>query len=300
MAHLDHCACYVKCFLSACAVNRPPSANQNAGEGRRFTLFLSFLAITLVAPLRPPCHPASCFALLLCCHIFALAHLKDWCKLAGVLRPLLVAGNEKLSQTVFHFDLPAIRTCPGRSRLCSRVCYATRNRYQYPQVQERLQWALEQSKRKDFVDRMVDELYRKGIILMRWHCSGDVYSPTYARKMLEVIGRSPHTTFWTYSRSWRAKAIFPILKAISLMPNMSLWFSVDSETGYPAEVPDGVRIAFMQVQEDDDAEQADLVFLNHPLRKRVPLNVLDKVCPTETPEGKAKGVTCATCQLCFT
>jgi Gene product 88 len=219
--------------------------------------------------------------------------------LGSVLRPLLVMGNDKLSASVFHFDLPAVRTCPGRSQLCSRICYAKKNRYRYPQVKERLNWAFEQSKRNDFADRMVDELYRKGVVLMRFHCSGDIYSPAYARKMLEVIGRSPHCTFWAYTRSWRVPAIFPILKAISMMPNMSLWFSVDAETDYPNEVPDGVRIAYMQAFEDDPSEDADLVFLNHPLRRRVPLGVLDRVCPSETPEGVRKGVTCATCAKCF-
>ena len=34
------------------------------------------------------------------------------------------------------------------------------------------------------------------------------------------------------------KTIYPILKAISLMPNMKLWLSVDSETGMPPELPD--------------------------------------------------------------
>jgi hypothetical protein len=113
----------------------------------------------------------------------------------------------------------------------------------FPQVQERLSWNHEQSKRPDFVDRMVEELYRKGVLLMRWHCAGDVYSPTYGRKMLEVIGRSEHTTFWFYTRSWCVPTIFPILKAISFLPNCKVWFSADWETGFPPEVLENVRVA---------------------------------------------------------
>lgn len=112
------------------------------------------------------------------------------------IRGLLVAGNDKLSEQAFHFDLPAGRTCPGKSRLCHGRCYARRGRFVFPQVIERLRWCYEQSKRSDFVDILSDELYRKGVILMRWHCAGDIYSPSYARKMLEVIGRSSHTKFW--------------------------------------------------------------------------------------------------------
>ena len=44
-------------------------------------------------------------------------------------------------------------------------------------MQERLRWSYEQSKRGDFVRRMSDELYRKGVLLMRFHVSGDIYSP---------------------------------------------------------------------------------------------------------------------------
>jgi hypothetical protein len=151
-----------------------------------------------------------------------------------IVRPLLVAGNDKLAPSVMHFDRPAGVTCPGKSRLCYSRCYARRNRFAYPQVKERLLWSYEQSKRGDFVERMSDELYRKGILLMRWHVSGDIYSPAYARKILEIVGRSLHTTFWLYTRSWRVKTIFPLVKALSLMPNMKLWLSADADTGYPA------------------------------------------------------------------
>jgi hypothetical protein len=220
--------------------------------------------------------------------------------LTKVVRSLLLMGNEKLSQSIAHFDIPAGKTCPGKSKLCYGRCYARKSRFTFPQVKERLRWSYEQSQRGDFVDRIVDELYRKGITLMRWHVSGDIYSPSYARKMLEVIGRSSHTQFWAYTRSWRVPTIFPLLKAISLMPNMKLWLSVDRETGHPPEVPAHARVAYMQTEAWEDVEAADLVFLDRPVQKvRLPLEVLSKVCPTDTAEGKQKGVTCATCQTCF-
>jgi hypothetical protein len=117
--------------------------------------------------------------------------------------------------------------------------------------------------------------------------------------MLEVIGRSQHTTFWAYTRSWRVKTIYPILKAMSFMPNMKLWFSADAEM-MPEEVPDGVRVAYMQTEPFEDVGNADLVFLDPPIRRQpIPLGLIPKVCPTETPDGKARGVSCATCRTCF-
>jgi hypothetical protein len=217
-----------------------------------------------------------------------------------VIRSLLTQGNEKLSQGVFHFDVPAKVTCPGRSKLCTQHCYALRKRFLFPQVVERLEWNYKQSKRGDFVDRMTDELYRKGVLLMRWHVAGDVYSPAYARKMLEIIGRSSHTTFWFYTRSWRVPTIFPLLKAISIMPNAKVWFSADAETGYPAELPENVRVAWMTTDVEEDTQEADLVFLLPSIRKQlIPLPMAAKVCPTETPLGEAKGTTCATCRICW-
>jgi hypothetical protein len=216
-----------------------------------------------------------------------------------IRRGLLVAGNEKLSEQVHHFDLPASVTCPGKSRLCYRRCYARRGRFAFPQIAERLKYCYEQSKLDDFVSRMVDELYRKGVLLMRWHVAGDIYSPGYARKIVDVVEQSPHATFWMYSRSWRVPTILPILHELSALPNMKLWLSADAETGYPDDVPEGARVAWMAVKAGEDVGNADLVFLDHPLRKVVPLEMLERTCPTETPAGKEKGTTCSTCQYCW-
>ena len=214
------------------------------------------------------------------------------------VRGLLVEGNSKLAQSIWHFDTPAVKTCPGRSKLCTSACYATRGRFRYPQVVERLAWCFDQAKRADFVDRMVDELYRKGVLVCRWHIAGDIFSPAYARKMFEVMEASPQCSFFAYSRSWRIKAIEPHLRAMSFLPNFRLWYSADQETGMPPDVPEGVRVAWMQTELDNEPAEADLVFRLHRLRK-LPLPRTVMTCPTETPEGKEKGTTCSTCQVCF-
>lgn len=214
------------------------------------------------------------------------------------IRGLLTAGNEKLSAGVWHFDLPAVSTCPGRSAMCTSRCYARRGRFAFPQVKERFAWNYAQSKRDDFADRMVRELYRKGVILMRFHVSGDIFSPGYAKKVLDIIRRSEHCTFWFYTRSWRVPAILPVLREISALSNCKVWLSADAETGYPTDVPEGARVAWMQTEEEDGCEDADLVFLDRPLRKFE--LTLANVCPAETPKGKEKGTTCATCRKCWT
>ena len=214
----------------------------------------------------------------------------------AVIRGLIVQSNQKLGGSVFHFDLPAVSTCPGKTNLCSSACYATKGRYVFPQVQDRLAYNLAQSKRKDFVPRLVSELYRKGVILMRWHCSGDVYSPSYARKMLAAVKASPQVAFWLYSRSYRIPAIAEVLWELAGCENLSLWLSADDETGYPPVVPQGVRVAWMQT--DEAPEKADLVFATREARKQPGKINLATLCVTETAEGKAAGTTCSTCRMC--
>lgn len=217
--------------------------------------------------------------------------------MTATARGLLVQSNEKLGGSAFHFDLPPVRTCPGRSKLCEGVCYAQTGRFRFPQVRERLEWAFEQSRRADFVGRMVDELYRKGVLLMRWHVAGDFYSPDYCKKARAVVEALSGVRFWAYTRSWRVPKLADILWGIAELDNFALWLSADDETGYPPYVPDGVRVAWMQT--DESPEQADLVFATREVRKQPARINLDLLCPTETDAGMRAGTTCSSCQYCF-
>ena len=213
---------------------------------------------------------------------------------------LLVMGNEKLSASVAHFDIPPIVSCPGRSTLCAARCYARRGLFVLPQVKARHRWAFEQTKRPDFVGRMADELFRSAVLLMRWHVAGDIYSPGYCRKIASVVEQSPHTLHWAYARSWRIPQIAKVLRKLARLPNMQLWYSCDAETGKPRRVPHGVRVAWMLIREGEAVPKgSDLVFLDHPLRKgAIELPTVAPVCPQEIA-GNPRGITCATCQLCW-
>ncbi len=85
----------------------------------------------------------------------------------GIVRPLLLVGNEKLGMSIFQWSIPPIKTCPGRTPACERVCYATTGHFLFAGVQERLAWNYQQALRADFVDRMTDEVFRKGCIVVR-------------------------------------------------------------------------------------------------------------------------------------
>jgi Gene product 88 len=176
------------------------------------------------------------------------------------VRPLLLVGNDKLSQSIFQWSIPAIETCPGRTPACAHACYAMRGHFLFDAVQERLEWNQRQALMGNFVDRMVDEVFRKGCIVVRVHVSGDFGTPTYTRKWVEIVSRSPQTTFFAYTRSWRVAKIDPVLRELAALPNMRLWYSADRQTGWPEHIPETVRVAWMQ-DTDEVGKSASLAGL---------------------------------------
>ena len=157
-----------------------------------------------------------------------------------------------------------------------------------PSGARRLAWNYAQSKRKDFVDRMVRELYRKGVLVCRWHVSGDVFSPGYTRKLIEIMRQSQHTKFFGYSRSWSVTTIEPLLREMAELENMRLFYSADCETGMPPNVPDRVRVAWMQVDEVETLNEVDLLFRDKPLRIACVADG-DEGVPGRDQRGQAEG-----------
>ncbi|MFO0847851.1 MAG: hypothetical protein U0871_04710 [Gemmataceae bacterium] len=218
--------------------------------------------------------------------------------MGSAVRGLLLQGNQKLGAAIHHFDLEAVTTCPGSTELCRKACYCNgRGRYAFPVVLQRLRANLEASRRADFVDRVVDECRRKGVLVLRAHCSGDYYDAGYARKWLSVMKRCPRVTFYWYTRSWRVPEIAVVLAEMARLRQCRGWYSIDAETGLPEAVPRGIRLAYLQAEDGDRPEQVDLFFRVRRLRRtRIPLSL---VCPSETPNGRNAGVTCGSCRRCF-
>jgi hypothetical protein len=217
----------------------------------------------------------------------------------ATLRALLALGNAKLGKAIHHFDLPAVSTCPGRSAVCEGVCYATRGRFHTDLVRDRLGWCLRQSRRKDFADRVVGEVRRKGALVVRVHVSGDFYDAGYALKWLSVFRRCHAAVFYFYTRSWRVAEVAPVLARMAALENVRAWYSADAETGPPDPLPEGVRVAWLQADAGEPVE-GDLVFRDRPVRETpLPRFGLPVVCPSETPVGRRQGVNCGNCGHCW-
>ena len=160
-----------------------------------------------------------------------------------------------------------------------------------------MEWRLQQCKKPGFVAAMVEELFRRGVLVCRVHVAGDFFSPLYTAKWIEIVSKSPNVKFFAYTRVWRIEKLEPYLRTLAAFDNMRLWYSVDCDTGQPAFVPERVRVAHMQTSAEE-AVSGDLVFQIQGLR-RLDLPLAVPVCEQETPEGKARGVNCANCTVCW-
>lgn len=207
---------------------------------------------------------------------------------------LLSAGNQKLGQAIMGWSIPAVLTCPGATELCKKACYARRHRFQFQRVRDRLQWNYEQSLLPTFVERMVEEIKTRGVLVLRVHIAGDFYDAAYAEKWLAIMKQCPRVRFYGYTRSWRVPEIMTVLEKIAALRCARLWLSVDAESGLHSRIPPGSRLAYLQVTEGEGVENVDLVFRTRKLRALLALPI---VCSAETPE--AKGTTCGSCTRCF-
>jgi len=219
---------------------------------------------------------------------------------------VLTPGNRKLGQgrLVWGFGLPALATCPGRSATCAAHCYALRLERFRPSVARRYRANLALSRRADFADRVDRFVDRRGVRLGRVHTSGDFYSAAYARKWLAVFRRRPGTRFYYYTRSWRVPAVRPVLAAMARLPNVRAWYSCDRDTGAPARVRRGVRLAWLMAEPGDLPPRADLVFRIRRLRGAVQKRVDCRdgppalVCPVENG-ATGHRTDCGRCGLCW-
>jgi Gene product 88 len=207
----------------------------------------------------------------------------------------------KLGPLIYPFSIPARRTCPGKSRVCSRSCYATTGFFVMENVRRRHVANLKRTREPGFVADAVAEIKLRCMTVVRLHMAGDFYSAAYARQWATIVRQCPRTTFLCYTRSWTQDAILPVLAELATLKNMHLWFSTDREMPRAPAVA-GVRIAYLLDRGEDPARvPADqhLVFRDaeHPPLKRAN-GVL--VCPYEQGIARQVKITCSNCRICWT
>lgn len=232
-------------------------------------------------------------------------------------RFLLSRHNEKLGERVASFSLPAVETCPGRSRGCSGVIktgpQSKGSRRCYVLALYRRRPALLKGHRRNlaavadlkaFARRMIREVRFRQIDAVRVHVAGDFHSAAYCKAWAFVAASLPEVRFFAYTRSWRVRKLRPWLECLAGLPNFALWYSCDGTTGVPEGRPPRVRLAWMALHAGESepwalAEQiaaCDLVFMDQPLR-RLGLKTFGgvPVCPQE----RDPKMNCSRCGFCL-
>jgi len=115
---------------------------------------------------------------------------------------LLSTSNTKLGR-VCGFAI-STKSC-GKYRFkkhqgCKEYCYARKIENLRPRVKAKWEDNLKRTKRKDFVEKMADELSFSGDFI-RVHVSGDFYSQEYLNKWCELAWMFQHKTFLVYTKA---------------------------------------------------------------------------------------------------
>jgi hypothetical protein len=147
---------------------------------------------------------------------------------------LSIGNNRKLSKDIAVFNLPCGTTCPGKTAVCRKICYAAKAERMYKAAAAMRQRNLAASREPTFVVEMIAELdycvTHKGLSKVRIHESGDAYSQEYLNKWFEICREEPEITFLMYTKSFH-------LSWVDKPDNLMVYWSIDSSTTEP--VPAG-------------------------------------------------------------
>lgn len=113
-------------------------------------------------------------------------------------------GNKKLPKGTVIFNIPAVTTCPFRTPLCERSCYALKAERLYPQVLPARQHNLDIVQKGQFkqaMKRAIVKHYKK-IKTIRVHESGDFFKQSYLNDWYELARMFPEFTFYAYTKSF--------------------------------------------------------------------------------------------------
>ena len=144
--------------------------------------------------------------------------------------------NKKLIPDAFTrfiiWNIPAVKTCPFRTALCEKFCYAVKAETAYPDCLPSRERNFAISRRNDFVENMTYTILkirkgtRKKWVIVRIHESGDFYNKEYAEKWIAIMNncKGENIKFIAYTKS------FPYFDGVKLPENFSLRASIWDDT----------------------------------------------------------------------
>lgn len=137
------------------------------------------------------------------------------------------------------WSLQALETCPASVKSdgtlvdACKGCYATTGNYNFPNVKAPRLHNRDDWKREEWVEDMVAELDNDRYF--RWFDSGDLYDIRLARKVLEVMQRTPWVKHWLPTRMYKFTKFVSVLDQMEALPNVVVRKSSDSVHGETVE-----------------------------------------------------------------
>lgn len=137
------------------------------------------------------------------------------------------------------WSLEALDTCPaskdskGELVDACKGCYATTGNYRFPNVKAPRVSNKEDWKREAWVSDMVKLLDNDRYF--RWFDSGDMYSLSLARKILDVMRQTPWTRHWLPTRMHKFTKFSKVLSEMEALDNVVVRRSSDSVLGATVE-----------------------------------------------------------------
>jgi hypothetical protein len=158
----------------------------------------------------------------------------------------------------FIWNLPCRVTCPGKTEICSKKCYANKAERMYPNVRNSRMENFETSKLEDFADRMIRKIWvmqdenSSFAGFFRIHESGDFYSQKYLEDWKKICKEFPDIKFLAFTKSFH-------LDFNNIPENMQVIMSIFPDTNME-NVPKG----FLRAYAGDCKEMDNIKMLECP------------------------------------
>lgn len=260
-------------------------------------------------------------------------------------RHLWIDGNDKItagngeygnpSPNAFSLPAQAVEDrdgrggthCPGSTPTCRASCYvdglakhAAETYAMYAHNAAAIREIIGSPDEGDWAIALASWIEANASGGFRWHVSGDLYSPEYARFVATVVQFSPNVRHWIYTRSFWLTAVFVGLE------NLTVNYSVDrdnyEEAKMYAEAHRGcgapVRFCYLVTGDGEvpaDLEPGSVIFPDYALRgqrgaapeeqrrtstwyQELPARQRKMVCPVDF-YGKSDELRCGPCRKCI-
>lgn len=196
---------------------------------------------------------------------------------------LSIGNNQKLGKRIGIFNLPQGDTCPGKTELCARICYACKASRCYKAAREMRIRNLLATTFVSFADDMIKEIQGTGVTMVRIHESGDFFNQIYLDQWVKIVKACPDVKFLSYTRSFKLD-----WSVATQQHNWSILWSIDSTSTLPLPLQNAPTAYLLQKGENLPTVQAFTCI--HKEREKHYCGTTCKICWNAHTNGKVKGV----------